>query len=69
MAKAQIIKLSYDEAYAELNSILESLQNGQTGLDELTDKLRRASALSTYCQQKLRNLEEEISRLQSTENI
>lgn len=69
MAKTQNTNMSYDEAFAELTKILESLQSGQTGLDELTDKLRRASELSSYCQHKLRNLEDEIARLQSPDHV
>ncbi len=55
-------KLSYDSAFAELNQILESLQAQETGLDEMSEKLKRAAELSTFCKERLRTIEAEIEK-------
>ncbi len=56
-------KLSYDSAYAELNKILASLQSDEVSLDEISDKLKRAAELSTFCKSKLRSIEEDLEKI------
>ncbi|MBK8349662.1 MAG: exodeoxyribonuclease VII small subunit [Saprospiraceae bacterium] len=56
-------KMTYDQAYAELNKILTLLQSDETGLDELSEKLKRAAELSDYCKTKLRSIEEDIEKI------
>ena len=56
-------KMTYDSAYAELNDILASIQSDETGLDELSEKLKRAAELSAFCKSKLRSIEEEIEKI------
>ncbi len=55
--------MTYDQAYAELNKILTLLQSDETGLDELSEKLKRAAELSDYCKTKLRSIEEDIEKI------
>ena len=52
--------LTYDDAVRELQEILNALQSGQLGIDELTTKLQRASALLDFCQGKLTKTEAEV---------
>jgi exodeoxyribonuclease VII small subunit len=61
-------KMTYDSAFAELNKILTSLQNEETGLDELSDKLKRAAELSEFCKTKLRSIEADIEKISPTES-
>ena len=51
---------SYDAAVQELHDILGQMQSNQLGIDELTAKLQRASALLDYCQGKLTKTEAEV---------
>ena len=51
---------SYDAAVQELQDILGQMQSNQLGIDELTAKLQRASALLGYCQGKLTKTEAEV---------
>jgi exodeoxyribonuclease VII small subunit len=60
-------KMTYDAAYTELNQILTSLQSDETGLDELSNLLKRASELSDYCKNKLRAIEEDIEKISPSE--
>ncbi len=55
--------LSYEVALAELQAILQALQEEQIGIDELATKSRRAAELIQYCREKLRNTEKELTDL------
>lgn len=62
-------KLTYDQAYTELQNILTQLQNAETGVEEMTEKIKRASELVAYCKSRLRSTEKEIqSILRDPEN-
>lgn len=60
MAKA---KFSYDKSYDELQSIIESIQSGEIGIDELKDKVKRAREIIKKCKDMLRATEKEIEKL------
>ncbi len=60
-------KMTYDTAYAELNNILVSLQSEETGLDDLSEKLKRAAELSEFCKSKLRSIETDIEKISPSE--
>lgn len=53
-------KISFDKAHEELQSILHELQNEETSIDKLSDKLKKAKNLVALCKTKLRTIEEEI---------
>ena len=48
---------SYDDAVRELQDILQQMQGSELGIDALTSKLQRASALLDFCQQRLTKTE------------
>ena len=48
---------SYDDAVRELQDILHQMQGSELGIDALTSKLQRASALLDFCQQRLTKTE------------
>ncbi len=56
-------KISYDEAYAELQAIMSDLQADEVSVDELSAKVKRASELLKFCHAKLRDTELEVSEL------
>ena len=56
-------KMTYDSAYRELNNLLTELQSEDTGLDDLSKKLRRAAELSEFCKTRLRSIEEDIEKM------
>lgn len=55
--------ITYDHAYTELHQILSDLQQSETSVEELTQKIKRASELISICKTKLRNTEKEIQKL------
>jgi exodeoxyribonuclease VII small subunit len=55
--------MTYDEAMTELKRILQQLQEGQTGIEEMSAKVKRAVELIKICKEKLRSTEEEVEQL------
>lgn len=53
-------KFSYEKAKAELETILEKLEQGETGIDELSKLVKRASELIRLCREKLRKTDDEV---------
>lgn len=54
---------TYNEAFDELQLIVSEIESGQTNVDELTAKIRRASQLIAICKAKLTSSEEEVEKL------
>ncbi len=44
---------SYEQALAELQGIVEAIENGQTSIDDLEVQVKRASELLQYCKGRL----------------
>lgn len=56
-------KFTYQEAFLELQNIVEEIEAGETGIDELSEKIKRASVLIEICQAKLNSTEKEVELL------
>lgn len=56
-------KLTYEEAYMELEKIVESLENNDFSLDESVKIFKRGMELSKYCSEMLEKKEGEIKVL------
>ena len=56
-------KMTYENAFAELQEILESLQSQDIGLDDLAKNLQRAKELIEFCRTRLRAVEEDLDEL------
>ncbi|MCB0588467.1 MAG: exodeoxyribonuclease VII small subunit [Phaeodactylibacter sp.] len=57
------MKLTYEAALEELQQIVADLQEDAIGVDELSDKVKRAAELIAYCREKLRTTEESLEGL------
>lgn len=53
---------SYDAAIARIEEIVELLERGEKGMDELSELVKEASTLVKKCKEKLRMTEEEIHK-------
>jgi exodeoxyribonuclease VII small subunit len=53
-------KLSYSEAYTELQQIVDEIENAEIGIDLLDEKIKRASVLLKICKDKLHKTEENV---------
>ena len=54
---------TYESAYAELKKIATEIENESVSVDVLADKVKRASELITFCQNKLRSTENEVNNI------
>lgn len=55
--------MNYDAAFNELKQITEEIENETISIDVLAEKVKRASTLITYCQEKLRSTETEVNNI------
>lgn len=67
MSKNNTADKTYATALAELEIIVQALEDETTGIDELTEKVKTAAQLIAYCRNKLRATEDEIAA--AMENI
>lgn len=57
------IKLTYQEALAEIELILSKLQESDLDIDQLERDVKRASELVAFCKEKLRSTEGKLSKM------
>ncbi len=55
--------LTYESALAELQMIVQDLQNESVGIDDLAAKIARAQELIRFCRERLRQTGEEVESL------
>ncbi len=63
----QKTKLTYETALQELQSIVAQLQEEAVSMDDLSEKVNRATELLNFCKERLRQTEEQVERLIRTE--
>jgi exodeoxyribonuclease VII small subunit len=63
MAKKKSGEFSYDAAMKELQEIAAQLQGDAISIDDLAEKVSRATELIRLCREKLRHTEVEIQEL------
>lgn len=56
-------KLSYNQAFEELQSIVKKMENAEISVDELAEIIKRASCLISICKDKLTKTEEEVNKI------
>lgn len=54
---------TYAQAYAEVQKILEGLDQGDIDVDDLSEKVKRAAELIDFCQKRLRESELQVKRV------
>ena len=52
--------LTYNEAYTNLAKLVEEIEDDSLQLDTLAEKVKQAKELITYCENKLRGIDEEV---------
>lgn len=65
MAKKEI---KYEEAVAQLEEIVDKMENDELDIDQLSDQLKRAKELVKLCKDKLTKTDDEIKKLLSEDN-
>ncbi|GEM62943.1 hypothetical protein SF1_09250 [Sphingobacterium faecium NBRC 15299] len=54
---------TYTDAFAELEKIVQEIETGNTNIDVLSEKIKRASQLIQVCRAQLTSTEEEVNLL------
>lgn len=54
---------NYTEAFEELQTIVTEIENGQISVDELSEKVKRATVLIKICKSKLTSTEEDVAKI------
>ena len=63
-------ELSYEDAFIELQHIVQLIEQGNHGVDELLKMVNKASELVLYCRVKLRKAEDDLNQIISAnENL
>ncbi|WP_029035886.1 exodeoxyribonuclease VII small subunit [Salinimicrobium xinjiangense] len=53
-------KITYTEAFEELQQIVRELENAEISIDELDTRVKRASTLLKICKEKLHKTEQNV---------
>ncbi len=56
--------LTFEQAYQELEKIVEEIENDKIWLDQITEKIAYAKKLLKFCENKLKKVEKEISSIE-----
>ena len=56
-------KITYEEAFEELKNIIAHLEHGNIAVDDLAEKVKRATLLIELCKTKLTATEEEVNKV------
>lgn len=54
---------TYTDAFEELQAIVSEIERGQISVDELSEKVKRATRLISACQAKLTETETEVNNI------
>lgn len=55
--------INYSEAFKELQEIVSEIEQGEISVDELSQKVKRASQLIKICKTKLSTTEEDVNKI------
>jgi exodeoxyribonuclease VII small subunit len=55
--------LTYQNAFMELQQIVTDLEEGEVNVDELSEKVKRATLLIAVCKSKLTETEEDVNKI------
>lgn len=56
-------EINYTQAITELESIVSEIENASIGVDELSEKVKRAAELINYCRGRLTATEKEVNSI------
>jgi exodeoxyribonuclease VII small subunit len=65
---ADIDNLPFENALRELEEIIQTMERGELGLDNIIEQYKRALALHKHCQQKLENAVMKVTEIDNDPN-
>ncbi len=54
---------NYSAAFDELQLIVQDIENGEISVDELSEKVKRATVLIAVCKEKLFKTEDDVNQI------
>lgn len=54
---------NYSEAFEELQLIVNEIESGEISVDELSEKVKRATVLIAICKEKLFKTEDDVNQI------
>lgn len=63
MKKTDKKEITFTEAFEELTRIAAEMENNELPIEVLTENVKRSIFLSTFCKNKLREVEEQITNI------
>lgn len=55
------MNLTYNEAYQQLSTLVEQIEDNEIQLDTLAEKVAQAKELIAFCETKLRTIDDEVT--------
>ncbi len=55
--------LTYEKAVEEIENIIKDIEYGELSVEEVNEKIKRASYLLEYCKKKLKKTKNELDKL------
>jgi exodeoxyribonuclease VII small subunit len=62
-------EMTYSEAFAKLEELVEQLEDGDIQLDKLTEKVKQANELIAICEIKLRDIDNDVKEAIKTAKV
>ena len=56
------MNLTYNEAYQQLSTLVEQIEDNEIQLDKLAEKVAQAKELIAFCETKLRTIDNEVTQ-------
>jgi len=56
-------EIKYTASFEELQQIVEEIESGEISVDELSEKVKRASVLIAICKEKLFKTEDDVNQI------
>lgn len=56
-------KISYTEAFHELQTIVNEMEAGEISVDQVAEKVKRAAILIRICKEKLSSTESDVNQI------
>lgn len=62
-------EMKYEEALAQLESIVRKMESNELNIDEIAEQLKTAQRLIKFCKDKLTHTEQELQKIQAEEEL
>ena len=62
-------EMKYEEALAQLESIVRKMESNELIIDEIATQLKSAQRLIKFCKDKLTHTEQELQKIQAEEEL